>query len=77
VLSRWLGGWDDLRVDRGGGGSLVSSASLSYKGHRYPVEIIAHGVWLYFRFPLSFREVEELTSIRLRADRFRRSGVLP
>ena len=32
----------------------------SYKGHRYPVEIINHCVWLYFRFPLSFREVEEL-----------------
>ncbi|WP_406384948.1 IS6 family transposase [Streptomyces sp. NBC_01618] len=43
-----------------GRGSLVSSASPSYKGHRYPVEIIAHCVWLYFRFPLSFREVEEL-----------------
>jgi putative transposase len=35
--------------------------SLSYKGHRYPVEVISHCVWLYFRFPLSFREVEELT----------------
>ncbi|MEE1766989.1 IS6 family transposase [Streptomyces sp. JV185] len=34
--------------------------SPSYKGHRYPVEIISHCVWLYFRFPLSFREVEEL-----------------
>src|ERR1700760_3925102 len=32
----------------------------SYKGHRYPVEIINHCVWLYFRSPLSFREVEEL-----------------
>src|SRR5271168_2954710 len=32
----------------------------SYKGHRDPVEIINHCVWLYFRFPLSFREVEEL-----------------
>jgi putative transposase len=31
-----------------------------YKGHRYPDEIIAHCVWLYHRFPLSFREVEEL-----------------
>jgi carotenoid cleavage dioxygenase-like enzyme len=31
-----------------------------YKGHRYPPEIIAHCVWLYHRFPLSFREVEEL-----------------
>ncbi|MGW4042206.1 IS6 family transposase [Streptomyces sp. NPDC004721] len=32
----------------------------SYRGHRYPVEVISHYVWLYFRFPLSFREVEEL-----------------
>ncbi|MFJ8719577.1 IS6 family transposase [Streptomyces violaceus] len=37
----------------------MGSASLSYKGHRYPVEV-SHCVWLYFRFPLSFREVEEL-----------------
>ena len=36
----------------------------SYKGHRYPVEIINHCVWLYFRFPLSFREVEELMLLR-------------
>ncbi|MFC5856645.1 IS6 family transposase [Streptomyces chlorus] len=43
-----------------GRGSFVSSASPSYKGHRYPVEVISHCVWLYFRFPLSFREVEEL-----------------
>jgi putative transposase len=34
--------------------------SLSCKGHRYPVEVISHGVWLYFRFSLSLREVEEL-----------------
>ncbi|WP_331753704.1 MULTISPECIES: IS6 family transposase [unclassified Streptomyces] len=38
----------------------MDSAPPSYRGHRYPVEIIAHCVWLYFRFPLSFREVEEL-----------------
>ena len=36
----------------------------SYKGHRYPVEIINHCVWLYFRFPLSLREVEELMLAR-------------
>ena len=34
------------------------------KGHRYPVEIINHCVWLYFRFPLSLREVEELMLVR-------------
>jgi putative transposase len=39
---------------------VVTAASSSYKGHRYPPEIIAHCVWLYHRFPLSFREVEEL-----------------
>ncbi|MGP3683162.1 IS6 family transposase [Streptomyces sp. IBSNAI002] len=38
----------------------MSSASPSYKNHRYPTEIISHCVWLYFRFPLSFREVEEM-----------------
>ncbi|MEU8653652.1 IS6 family transposase [Streptomyces sp. NPDC048737] len=38
----------------------MGSAPPSYKGHRYPVEVIAHCVWLYFRFPLGFREVEEL-----------------
>jgi transposase-like protein len=38
----------------------VDSAPPSYKGHRYPVEVISHCVWLYFRFPLSLREVEEL-----------------
>ena len=31
-----------------------------YRGHRYPVEVVSHRVWLYFRFSLSFREVEEL-----------------
>ena len=39
---------------------MVSTAVLSYKGHRYPGEVIDHCVWLYFRFPLSFRDVEEL-----------------
>jgi len=42
----------------------VESRSPSYKGHRYPVEVISHCVWLYHRFPLSFREVEELMLAR-------------
>ena len=42
----------------------VRTATASYKGHRYPVEIINHCVWLYFRFSLSFREVEELMLAR-------------
>ena len=34
--------------------------SISYKRHRFPPQIIAHAVWLYFRFPLSLRLVEEM-----------------
>src|SRR3954464_4349279 len=36
----------------------------SYKRHRFPAEIIEHAVWLYFRFALSYRDVEELLAER-------------
>ena len=36
----------------------------SYTGHRFPPEIISHAVWLYFRFALSYRDVEELLAER-------------
>jgi len=35
-----------------------------YKYHRFPAETISHGVWLYFRFCLSYRDVEELLFAR-------------
>jgi hypothetical protein len=38
--------------------------ALTYKGFRFPPEIISHAVWLYFRFSLSFRDVEELLAQR-------------
>src|SRR6266487_4932294 len=31
-----------------------------YKNHRFPAELISHGVWLYYRFTLSYRDVQEL-----------------
>ena len=37
---------------------------ISYKRHRFPAEIIQHAVWLYFRFTLSFRDVEDLLAER-------------
>jgi putative transposase len=40
------------------------AATTKYKNHRFPVEIIRHVVWLYFRFCLSFRDVEELLLVR-------------
>ena len=36
------------------------AAPERYKNHRFPGEIISHGVWLYYRFPLSYRDVQEL-----------------
>jgi len=58
VWATWGDSWGDHR-------------NAVVQGHRYPVEIINHCVWLYFRFPLSFREVESATEWRTEmADRF-------
>src|SRR4051812_5559429 len=35
-----------------------------YTRHRFPAEVISHAVWLYFRFPLSLRMVEEMLAAR-------------
>ena len=35
-----------------------------YKGYRYPIEVIGHAVWLYHRFALSLRDVEDLMLAR-------------
>jgi len=42
----------------------MQTNSTSYRGHRFPREVISHGVWLYHRFSLSFRDVEELLAKR-------------
>jgi putative transposase len=39
-------------------------APLSYRRHRFPPEIIQHSIWLYLRFTLSYRDVEELLAER-------------
>lgn len=38
--------------------------AISYKRHRFPPAIIQHAVWLYFRFTLSLRDVEDLLAER-------------
>jgi len=38
----------------------MNTRAFSYKHHRFPPQIIARAVWLYFRFPLSLRLVEEM-----------------
>ena len=35
-----------------------------YRGYRFPPEIIAHAVWLYFRFHLTFCDVQDLLAER-------------
>jgi len=37
---------------------MTNSTRNSYKGYRFPAEIISHCVWLYFTFPLSYRDIE-------------------
>ena len=45
--------------------SMETTPSPSlYKGHRFPPEIISHCVWLYYRFSLSYRDIEEIMAER-------------
>src|ERR1700752_3345546 len=43
---------------------MTTPVCPSYAGHRFPAEVISHAVWLYFRFPLSLRMVEEMLAGR-------------
>ena len=42
----------------------MTSEPPTYRGYRFPPEIISHAVWLYYRFGLSFRDVEDLLAER-------------
>ena len=42
----------------------MSSQTPTYRGYRFPPEIISHAVWLYHRFCLSFRDTEDLLAQR-------------
>jgi hypothetical protein len=54
------------RCDQTAHAAYSSDAHLRslYHRHRFPAEIISHSVWLYFRFALSFRDVEEMLAVR-------------
>src|SRR5919202_1606270 len=43
---------------------MTTPAPPSYAGYRFPGEIISFAVWLYFRFPLSLRHVDEILAAR-------------
>ena len=38
----------------------MSQTAPTYKNHRFPIEIVARAIWLYFRFNVNLREVEEM-----------------
>ena len=58
------------QVTRGGAGTARYLSSMTtlrdplYAGYRYPAELISYAVWLYFRFPLGLRMVEEMLAAR-------------
>ncbi len=43
---------------------MTEEHQLHYRRHCFAAEIIAHAFWLYYRFPLSFRDVEDLLAER-------------
>ncbi len=44
--------------------SRMKSSELHYRGHRFPADIIRYAVWVYDRFCMSFRDVEDLLAER-------------
>jgi putative transposase len=42
----------------------AANDAISYVGYRFPPDVISYAVWLYYRFPLSLRMVEELLAAR-------------
>ena len=55
---------DGLVTDCGYSSGMSTIQNSFYRGHRFPAEVIAHAVWLYYRFPLSLRMVEDLLAAR-------------
>src|SRR4051812_34628021 len=68
TTARTCEGTVQLAACRGGRGGVAErdedACCPSYAGYRFPGEVISHAVWLYFRFPLSLRMVEEMLAAR-------------
>ena len=43
---------------------MIKTSKSLYRGYRFPAQVIEQAVWLYFRFPLSLRMVEDLLAAR-------------
>ena len=71
TLDRWVkrssqpGIVTPLRACGPAGGSVAKGMKkISYRGYRFPPEIIQQAIWLYLRFTLSLRDVEDLLAER-------------
>ncbi len=62
-LTRHCHGFPGLRRSRWPG-SHTRMNKISYSGYRFPPEIIQQAIWLYLRFTLSLRDVEDLLAER-------------
>ena len=58
------GGIDTLMGEIRTNGLWWSMKPISYARHRFPPDVIRHAVWLYLRFTLSYRDVEDLLAER-------------
>jgi hypothetical protein len=57
------------------GGSVAKAMQkINYDGYRFPPEIIQQAIWLYLRFTLSFRDVEDLSADAGLRSRMRQFG---
>jgi hypothetical protein len=65
IASEILSG-KSIRRPRGAAGGRITKRmkKISYAGYRFPPEIIHQAIWLYHRFTLSFRDVEDLLAER-------------
>ena len=64
VKAKWLFVTPIRACGLAGGQVARGMKKISYKGYRFPLEIIQQAIWLYVRFTLSFRDVEDLLAER-------------
>jgi hypothetical protein len=55
---------DEVSTNIGYLSAMMTTSKSIYRGYRFPAKVIEQAVWLYFRFPLSLRMVEDLPAAR-------------
>jgi hypothetical protein len=63
-LRRWYCQVDDVSTNIGYLSAMMTTSKSIDRGDRFPADVIQRAVWLYFRFPLSLRMVEDLLAAR-------------